>query len=91
MWIGITITTVFYVAASITQIVLTIPRKGESWLLHANSHAERAAQMNGIPFAAVGLVIDVYLLILPIKAVMDLQLPLKRKIGVGMVFLTGLL
>jgi len=91
VYIGIAFTTAFYVATSIVQIVLTAPRKGETWLSHAFSDEEYASQKNAIPFASVGLVIDVYLLILPIKAIMDLQLAWKRKLAVGLVFLTGLL
>ncbi|KAJ8067520.1 hypothetical protein OCU04_004863 [Sclerotinia nivalis] len=51
---------------------------------------QQYAQIYASPFAAVGLAIDLYLLILPLKAVYDLYLPLKRKLAVGVVFLTGI-
>ena len=42
-----------------------------------------------IPHRAVGLAIDVYLFILPLKAVSDLHLPFKKKLEVMVVFLMG--
>lgn len=44
-----------------------------------------------IPMAAVGFGIDVYLLALPLGAVSTLQLPVRRRVGVCLVFLSGIL
>ena len=45
----------------------------------------------GITQAVVGLAIDIYILVLPIIAVSRLQMPTRRRIGVMLIFLTGLL
>lgn len=44
-----------------------------------------------IPTSAFGVVIDLFILVLPIIAVLQLQLPTRRKIGVIVIFMTGLL
>lgn len=40
---------------------------------------------------AINLITDIYILCLPIAAVSKLQLPTRKKIGVMMIFFTGLL
>ncbi|KAL8728927.1 MAG: hypothetical protein Q9181_005175 [Wetmoreana brouardii] len=45
----------------------------------------------GVVQSAVGIVSDFYLLIIPIPAVWTLQLPLRKKIGIIGIFMTGLL
>jgi len=42
-----------------------------------------------LPIACMSLVLDVYILLLPITAVQKLQLPFRRKMGVMAIFLTG--
>lgn len=44
-----------------------------------------------VPRFAVGLVMDIYILILPIVAVSTLQMPPRRKVGIILIFTTGLL
>jgi hypothetical protein len=44
-----------------------------------------------VPQSAVGLVIDLFILILPVIAVSRLQLPTRRKVGAMLVFMPGLL
>lgn len=73
------------------MIVWSSPRRGETWQTHLFTDEQQYAQIYASPFSAVGLVIDLYLLVLPLKAVYDLYLPLKRKLAVGVVFLTGIL
>lgn len=44
-----------------------------------------------VAIGVVGMLVDLYLLILPIKAVMGLNMRASKKIGLGIVFLTGTL
>lgn len=76
-------------AAEIYFLYYMTPRNGETFDSVAVSPDELKVLVLSVPVAAVGLGIDVYLLILPIIAVMGLQLPTGRKIGVVLVFLTG--
>lgn len=45
----------------------------------------------GVIQSAVGIASDFYLLIIPIPAVYALQMPLRKKIGVIGIFMSGLL
>ncbi|EPE37171.1 hypothetical protein GLAREA_09334 [Glarea lozoyensis ATCC 20868] len=89
VYVGSAITTVFYVVSTIGFIYLTVKKPGESWQMHAISADSMLSQKLFIPHRAVGLGIDLYLFILPLKAVSDLHLPLKKKLEVMVVFLMG--
>lgn len=39
----------------------------------------------------MGVAIDIYILVLPIVAVNKLQMPTRRKVGIMLIFMTGLL
>ena len=90
VYLGATVTTVFYTTVEIFWLYYMTPRKGETFISVAVSPAEFKVLVLSVPVAAVGLGIDVYLLVLPITAVMQLQLPTRRKIEVVLIFLTGL-
>lgn len=90
VYIGATLTCAFYGAATITQIVFEAPSPGQTWLEVALSKRSTKPNILAIPLAAVGLGIDIVLLILPIVAVASLHLPTKRKIGVMFIFTFGI-
>ena len=83
---GATFTAVFYGAMAIISIVFFTPGR----LRHDVSEAKNTIAIS-VPQSVVGLVIDLAILVLPIVAVLQLQLPTRRKMGVILVFLTGLL
>lgn len=91
VYIGATLTCAFYGAASIAQLVFSVPRPGQTWLEPALSGEFNKADVLSVPLSAVGLGIDIALLVMPIAAVMRLQLPTKRKIGVLFIFMFGIL
>lgn len=70
---------------------LETPKHGQTWLSAALSGNYLLVQHISVAFSVVGLGIDIYLLVLPIGAVLRLQIPLQRKIGISLIFLTGLL
>ena len=73
------------------QFVFATPRPGESFALHALDGEVLKSWLLGVPMSVIGLVFDIYLLILPLIAVAQLNMPLKRKIGTSMLFATGIL
>ena len=81
----------FYISTTVGVLVLTIPRRGETWAEHLNTKENRRGLTVSVATSSFGLVIDLVILLLPIIAVMPLQLPTRRKIGVVCVFTTGLL
>ncbi len=91
VYIGATLTCVFYGAAFIAQTILETPSRGETWLEHSFSSEALMANKLSVPLPAVGLGIDIALLVMPIAAVIGLQLPTKRKIGVIFIFMFGIL
>lgn len=90
VYVGATITILFYGAAEIGFMVYLTPRKGEALTSVASSRRRYQSGRLSVPVAAVGLGIDIYLLILPISVVVQLHLPTQRKIRVILIFLTGL-
>lgn len=90
-YIGAVFTVIFYFGMAVAQLIFSTPRHGETWLSHQDTHNENLAIAMSVPQSAVGLAIDLYILILPIIAVSQLQLPIRKKVGVMLIFMTGLL
>ena len=89
VWIGATVSVVFYVAVSITAFVLNSPWPGESLLEDILSWHYLEFANFSIPTGVIGMLVDWYLLILPIPAVLTLQMSMARKLGVLIIFMTG--
>lgn len=86
--IGIVIS--LYLSTMIAELMVGIPRGGEGW---------QAAQMKYGPFGlnisavrgVFGIVSDFAILLIPSTQIVKLNLPLRRKVVLVCVFLTGLL
>ncbi|KAI9691510.1 MAG: hypothetical protein M1822_007581 [Bathelium mastoideum] len=89
IWIGGTITVVFYTLIVILTFVFDTPRSGETFAEHtATKLATKQTQMS-VPLAAISVFLDFYILILPFVGVWKLQLSTERKLGVAIIFMTG--
>ena len=89
IWIGGTITVVFYTLIVILSFVFDTPRPGETFAAHtATKMATKQTQMS-VPLAAISVFLDFYILILPFVGVWKLQLSTERKLGVALIFMTG--
>jgi hypothetical protein len=93
IWAGIAVIALFYVIVTIVAMVYIIPRPGDGgWgSMEANM---RAAKPAGQLLAAVGVggtLTDFYVLLVPLYFVSKISMPLDKKIGVGCIFLTGLM
>jgi len=86
--VGAIITTGFYVGIIIFNLAVTTPGHGESWAEVSTKHNSLVL---AVPQAAVGLVIDLYILFLPMIAISKLQLNPRRKLGVNLIFMSGAL
>ena len=91
VFIGATLTGAFYGAAGVTQTVFGTPSRGETWTSRYFSPEEKKLLIMSMPMASVGLVIDLFILVIPIVAVLGLQIPTSRRIGVLCIFMFGLL
>ena len=67
------------------------PFPGETFLEQVQSPRQALNFKIVLPIACMSLVIDVFILILPIAAVSKLQLSLSRKLGIMATFLTGIM
>ena len=86
---GAAFTVSFYTALLIFTLVEVAPRPHESWQEAALRPGQQTVLKPTVGFACVGLVLDIFILILPIAGVQRLQLSRKRKIGVIAIFMTG--
>ena len=91
VYIGITITSLYYIGWLVAQVYLAVPKGSEGWFVHLTGNQEVTLSLTSVPFAAGGLAIDVFIIVLPMKAVMALQVKLRQRLEVAVVFLTGLM
>lgn len=89
IFIGGIATAVFYTGSTIAQFVFMTPRPGETFVSHFRSSIQRKILYFSVPHSAVGACIDLYILVLPIVAVLQLKLATKSKIGIVLIFMTG--
>lgn len=85
--------TVFYWVISVAVIILSLPRSGESWVeMGLSPRLDVANKVNfSVAAAAGGLIVDVWLFVLPLVAISQLQLHGTRRIGLYIMFSTGLM
>ena len=90
VYLGIAISTLLFLATQIAATVLCTPRRGQDW----SSPSVVARCMKDVPFAVVrgsiNVLIDFYILYLPIPILWKLQLRSRKKIGVIVIFTTSL-
>lgn len=88
IYAGLTFTFGFYASVTVAQFYYETPRHGDTFVSYHFGPSGNVFIL-AIPTAAFGMVIDSYILILPIVAVLRLQLAKKRKIRLCIVFGTG--
>ena len=90
IYAGMIFTLGFYGSVTVATFYFVTPRRGQPFSPDAfyGSLGEKAMNM-AIPISVVSVVTDFYILIVPIVAVLRLQLVKKRKIGLCLVFGTG--
>lgn len=93
VFIGAFVTGIFYITVGVSFIVFCIPTDGHSRFSYVSAlEAPRCTRPTGplgIALAVVNVVSDLYLILIPLPAVWSLQLPLRRKLGISAMFLTG--
>ncbi|KAL8825470.1 MAG: hypothetical protein Q9170_007775, partial [Blastenia crenularia] len=89
VWIGLSISTVFYVVVSIAALLLESPWPGESFLDDILSTHYLFFANFSIPVGVVGMLVDWYLFIIPVPAVWGLHMSSTKKLGLLVIFMTG--
>lgn len=91
IYVGMIFTVAFYAAVGTAQFVYTTPRPGQTFIEAYSKKATEDSMKLSVPMSAVGIGIDLYILLLPIVIVSKLQMPRKRKIGVNLISTSGLM
>ena len=90
IWFGLVLTGLFYLANVVVFASLCSPRSGQSYVEVFGTPRCNRSIVYSLVGASFNIVSDFYLLLLPIPAVMGLQMPTRRKFGVIAIFGTGL-
>lgn len=90
---GITACGVFYSVSIIVTLSIMIPSPNQpdttaSWALRAWRSANHQENIL-LSLGSFGIISDIYLLVIPIRSVYQLQLPTKRKLGILAIFMVG--
>lgn len=88
---GVIFTTISYGVMTVLSFIFASPRRGQVLFQKQTSAKARDAKLLSIPQSVIGLVVDLAILLLPIIAVLQLQLPRRKQVGVILVFMTGIL
>ena len=90
IYIGIGSVAAMYTASMIVYGYLCLPRSGQSWIeAGLSSRCHKQFIMIGYVRGPFNVLSDLYLLFLPLPAVWQLHLPLRKRVGIAGIFLTG--
>ena len=91
IYIGASLSSAFYLSMTIVQFYFMTPRPGETLAKHFAGPMAAEVTKLSIPTSSVGLAIDILLLIIPLRAVVQLQMTKKKKIRLCLTFLVGIM
>ncbi|KAI1351315.1 hypothetical protein F5Y01DRAFT_128582 [Xylaria sp. FL0043] len=92
IWFGLTVIVGFAVAFFIVDLAACVPRAGETYASPSVSERCNSISVNLVTVGAyIRVVTDFYILFIPLHQMPSLGLSKRRKIGVTLIFLTGLL
>ena len=91
-YFGAALSTVLYWSLSIALFVIATPKPGDSWAEDTLKiqRVEHTAKVN-IAVAITGLLIDIWLFVLPLAGIYKLQLHTSRRVELTIMFSTGLM
>lgn len=81
----------FYTVCLLIEVIDCTPRPGETWITAQGSKRCGKESTLGYVMAAFNVFSDFFLLAIPVPVVWKLQLALRRKVGISLVFMTGFL
>ena len=89
--LGITTACLFYIASSVVALILCTPGPSESWVSPTFDARCKPTYKLSQAHGWFGLLSDLYIFFLPLPVLWGLHMPLRKKLGVTAVFLTGLM
>ena len=88
-YIGAVVNVLFYLCILIVTLVLTVPAPGQTWQEAIQTNRSVHSVTVAMYSSSGSLLLDIYILVLPVAGVSKLKLTAKRKLGVIAIFLTG--
>lgn len=90
--IGLTIITAQCLATIVGYSVLCVPKPGDSWLMHSSTYkCKVTGPLFGVVMGAISVFSDLYVIIIPLPVIWQLHVVTRKKVGVSIVFIMGLL
>ena len=90
VYLGIASAATMYIAGMIVYGYLGLPRSGQSWIeAGLSSRCHKQFIMIGDVRGPFNVLSDLYILLMPLPAVWQLHLPLRKRLGIAGIFLTG--
>lgn len=86
---GITISFIAYSSSLVACAITCAPRVGHPWDIATATRCGHASQIRGFLFGITNLVLDIFLLILPILVIYPLPMSVKKKAGILAIFIFG--
>ena len=83
-------TSAFYIASTVSHFVFVTPEKGQT-VNHVIQQNLGSIKKLGLALGFFGVISDLYILLIPITGLLQFRLAWRRKVGVMLIFLTGLL
>ena len=91
IYIGASLSSAFYLSMTVVQFYFMTPRPGETIAKHFGGKLAAQVTHLSIPTSSVGLAIDILLLIIPMRAVIQLHMVKRKKIRLILTFLVGIM
>ncbi|KAI9792568.1 MAG: hypothetical protein M1816_002088 [Peltula sp. TS41687] len=91
IYIGIVLVTLVHWSNVPVYVALCTPRAGESWDLALLQGRCGHSATHTLVAGTLGTAIDIYILILPLPIIFGLNLPFKRRVGLALIFLVGII
>ncbi len=90
--IGLTLITAQCLAQIIGNAITCVPKPGVSWLVaDATYECRVTSDLFGVIMGAIAVFSDLFVIYIPLPVVWQLRMSVRKKIGVSVIFLTGLL
>ena len=81
---------IYHVTISIVILTPTTPAPGRTWFSAMTTVEYQHFLGLLVPSHTIGFALDLCILVLPLIAVSKLQMPVRKKIGVSLIFMTGI-
>ncbi|KAL8995928.1 MAG: hypothetical protein Q9188_006693 [Gyalolechia gomerana] len=91
VWMGIVVTGLFYLSITVAKLAMCAPRGSQTYIMAFSTARCSRAKVLGVITGVFNILSDLYLLIIPIPAILGLNVRTPKKMGTLAVFMTGII